>query len=68
MEYRGGFNEIIQEFQHEVVPCVGYREILRKKLVQPLIDPVFRICFQLEKILEGLDLNIKKIRILGPES
>ncbi len=58
-------DEIIKEFEHEIVTCIGYREILGENLVQSFINPVLGICLQLEKILEGFYLNVKKVRVFS---
>jgi hypothetical protein len=60
----GRVNEIIQEFQHKVVPGIRDREILCEYFVKTLIDTILRVGLQLKKILEGFYLNIKKIGIL----
>ena len=59
----GRIDKIIQEFEDEVITGIGNRKILGKYLVQALVDPVLRIGFQLEKILERLELNIEKVGI-----
>jgi len=58
-------HKIIKEFKDEVIPCVRNREIFTENFVQSFIDPVFRVCFKLDEILEGLKLDFEKIRIIS---
>lgn len=60
-------DKIIQELQYKIIPGICDGEILGKDLVQALTNPVLRIGFQLEKVPEGLQLNIKKVGILRYE-
>jgi hypothetical protein len=48
----GRVDEIVLEFEHKIVPGVGYGEILIKYFVQSFPGSVLGIRFQLKEILE----------------
>ena len=58
----GRVNVIVQEFQDEIVPGVGYREVLRENFIESFVLALFRWCVQLKEILERFELNLKEIR------
>jgi hypothetical protein len=58
----GWIDEIIKELQHEDVAGIVDGKILFEYLEEALIVTLVRRGFQLEEILEGLDLDLKKIR------
>ena len=54
----GFYREIFKKFKYEVISGIGDWKILTKYFIKPFIDTIFRVCFQLKKILKRLDLNI----------
>ncbi len=54
---------IIQEFKYKNVSRVRDREIFLEHLIKSFIHTILRSCFQLEKLLEGLYLYFKQIRV-----
>jgi hypothetical protein len=58
-------DEVIEKLENEVVPCIRNREVLCKYFEETFILTVFRSCFELEEILELLNLNIEEIRIVN---
>ena len=57
-------DKVIDELQPVAVPRILNREYFLEDLVQSFILPVLRGGFQLEEILEGLQLHLQKIRVL----
>ena len=57
-------NEIINELELVVIAGIFDRENLLKHLVETFVLPVLRGSFELEEILEGLQLHFEKVRIL----
>ena len=57
-------DEIIEEFQHELVAGISDRKVFHEGVVQPFVAPFVGFGFQLEEILERFYLNIKKIRVV----
>ena len=57
------FDEVIDELQFVIVSRILNREYFLENLEQTLVLPVFRCCFKLEKVLERLQLHLKKIRV-----
>ena len=58
-------DKIIKKFEHEIVTCVSDWEILCKNLVKTLIHSIFRIGLQLKEVLEGFELDVQEIDVLG---
>ena len=56
-------DEIVKEFQHELVSRVRDREILIEHLKKALCIAVLRLGFKLEELAEGPELDVEKIRI-----
>ena len=54
---------IVQKFKVEAVAGVGDGEVLHKHLVQSLMTTLFRSRFDLEEIVERLQLNLQKVTI-----
>lgn len=48
----GRVDIVIDEFQNEVVPCIGYREIFHEHFVEPLVLAVLCGGVELEKVVE----------------
>lgn len=59
----GRIDVIIQEFEFEIVSRIGDREILLENLVKAFIQAVVGIGLDLEKVFEGLNLDIQKIGV-----
>ena len=55
----GRVDKVIEEFQNENVPGVGDREIFLENTEQSFHVSFIGSCFQLEEILEGLNLDIQ---------
>jgi hypothetical protein len=62
----GRIHEVIEELQNEVVAGIGDWKILAEHLIEAFLCTVVGCSFQLEEILEGLQLYFQKIRILDP--
>src|SRR5580704_5577990 len=58
----GWIDEVIKEFQHENIPCVGYRKILFEYFEQAFNISLVRCGFQLEKFFKRLDLYFEQVR------
>ena len=56
-------NEVVDKFELVIVPRVFDGENLLEYLVQTFVFPAVRSGLQLEEILEGLQLNLQKVRI-----
>src|SRR5688572_17376365 len=57
-------NKVIEEFEHEVVACIGNRKVLCENFVKAFVLAVLRSCLQLEEILERLKLYIQEVRVI----
>ena len=55
-------DEIVEEFEHEVVTRVGDREIFGEHLIESVVFSQLRRCVELQEILEGLQLHVEEIR------
>ena len=64
----GRIDEVIEKLENELIAGVRNGEVLTEHLEQSLRHPVFRIRFQLEKFLEGTELNVQEIRVLQGKS
>ena len=60
----GRVDEIVYEFEDEVVPGVGDGENLLEYFEQSFITAVFRCGVQLEEVLERLQLYLQERRVL----
>src|SRR5690606_36350687 len=60
----GRVNEVIEEFEHELVPGVRDGEILHEHLVEALTLPVLGEGLYLEELFKARQLDVKEIRIL----
>ena len=59
-----GIEEIINEFELVTVPRILDGENLLEDIVQALVAPVLRWSVHLEEVAEGLQLDLKQVRIL----
>ena len=49
-EEEADFGMVTQELEHEIVPGIGNREVLREDLIKALFPPVLGCCTELEKL------------------
>ena len=56
-----GIHKVVEELQHELVSAVRNRKVLVKCFKKAFNTAVFRLGINLEKIAEGLDLDVQKI-------
>ena len=56
-------DEVVQEFENELVPRIGDRKVLVEHLEESLGIPVLRLGFQLEKLAERAKLDVEKVRV-----
>src|SRR4030043_2337155 len=57
-------NVIIEEFENEIISCIGNWEVFCKDLKESFFFPVFRSGSKLEKLSERFQLNFQKIGII----
>ena len=60
----GRIDVIIQEFEFKIVSRIRNGEVFFKDLVQAFVQTVVGVGFNLEEILERLDLDVEEIRVL----
>ena len=56
-----GVDEIVQKLQHELVSRIGDGKVFAEYLKQAFRFTVLRVGFQLEKLLEGAQLDVQKV-------
>jgi hypothetical protein len=61
----GRIDEVVQEFKHEDVSGIRYREVFLEYPEKTLYAALIWRRLQLEEILERLNLNLEKIRRFG---
>jgi hypothetical protein len=62
-----GVDEVVEEFQHELVAGVRDGEILHEDLVEALALAVLREGLDLEELLEAFELDVEEIGVLRGE-
>ena len=60
-------DEVVEEFENELISGVRDGEVLTEHLEQSLRSAVFRVGFQLEKLLKRTELNVQEIWMLQRE-